>query len=512
MRRLDMLKAREILRLKHDMGLSLREIGKACNCGKTTVSEVLGRAAEAKITWPVDLSDKQLMSLLYPPVEDQDSPLEPDVEYIYSEMKKKAVTLMLLWEEYKEKHPDGIMYTQFCERYRKFKKENQLTIHKEHKAGEEVETDWAGDTMSYVDPKSGEVIPAYIFVAVLPASSYPFAYAYENMKKPNWIDAHVRAYEFFGGVPKITIPDNAKVAVVKSDIVDPVLNKSYYEMARYYGTTIIPARPVKPKDKAAGENMVGNVARRIIAALRNRQFFSLYEINQAISEHLEIFIDRPFQKIEGNRKTAFEKIDKPCLQPLPAVKYEYSEWEEARIGFNYHVEYAGFFYSTHYSYVGKMCSVRATSRTIEIYVSNERIAAYPRNYNKFKRYTTLEEHMPDEHKAVYGWNSDRFMSWADKTGPQTRNLVKKILESREYPVQSYRTCMGIMRLCKNFPPEIMEAASKEALERNTISFKYFNIILKQLAASFPKENEERIIKHENIRGSSAYAGGGINVQ
>jgi len=243
-----MLKAREILRLKYESGLSLREIGKACNCGKSTVSEVLGRAAEAKITWPVELSDKQLISLLYPPVENQNSPPEPDIEEIYYEMKKKNVTLMLLWEEYKEKHPDGIMYTQFCERYRKFKKENQLTIHKEHKAGEEMETDWAGDTMSYVEPETGEIITVYIFVAVLPASAYPFAYAYEDTKTPNWIDAHVRAYTFFNGVPRITICDNTRTAVIKSDLVDPVLNRSFYEMARYYGTTVIPARSYKPRD------------------------------------------------------------------------------------------------------------------------------------------------------------------------------------------------------------------------------------------------------------------------
>jgi len=192
------------------------------------------------------------------------------------------------------------------------------------------------------------------------------------------------------------------------------------------------------------------------------------------------------------------------------VKYEYSDWLEARIGFNYHVEYAGFFYSTHYSYAGSLCFVRATSRTIEIYVGSERIAAYPRNYNTFKRYTTLEEHMPENHKAVYGWNPDRFLSWAEKTGPETCKFIKRVLESREYPVQSYRACMGIMRLCKSHPTEIMEMASREALERNTCSFKYFNIILKQVVANSSKGQDSKIIRHENIRGSSAYAGGGIN--
>jgi transposase len=331
MRRLEMLKAREILRLKFEAGLSVREIGKACNCGKSTVSELLKRAQKAGITWPIELTDKQLMSALYPPTESTTSPPEPDMEYTFHEMKKKNVTLMLLWEEYKDKHPDGIMYTQFCDRYRKFKKQNNLSMHKEHKAGEEIEVDWAGSTMSYIDPSTGEEQTAYIFVSVLPASSYPFAYAYGDVKLPSWIDAHVRAFEYYGGVPKITISDNPKTAVTTPDLVDPVLNKSYHEMARHYGTTLIPARVYKPKDKAADENMVLNVSRRIIAALRNRQFFSLQEVNEAIEEELVKLVNRPFQKREGNRQTAFETIDKPCLQPLPNTKYEYAEWKETKI-------------------------------------------------------------------------------------------------------------------------------------------------------------------------------------
>lgn len=509
MRRLDMLKAKEVLRLKYDLGLSLRDIGKACCCGKSTVSEILTRAAEAGIAWPVDMSDKQLMSKLYPPAADKTLTPEPDVESIFFEMKKKSVTLMLLWEEYKSRHPDGLMYTQFCERYRRFKKNNKIFLHKEHKGGEEAETDWAGGTLSYTNPGMGEKVTAYIFVAVLPASSYPFAYAYENTKMASWIDAHVRAYTFFGGVPAITISDNTKTAVTKPDRIDPVLNRNYHEMARYYGTTLIPARAGEPTDKGAVENAVGNISRRIIAALRNRQFFSLNEINNAISEYLEILIDRPFQKMEGSRRTAFEKIDKPCLRPLPTVRYEYSDWVETRIGFNYHVEYVGFYYSTHYSYAGRKCSLRATMRIIEVYADGERIAAHPRNYNTYKRYTTLEEHMPDEHKAIFAWNPDRFLSWARKTGPETCRLIKSILESREYPVQSYRTCMGILRLCENNPASIAETASREACEKSTFSYKYFNMILKRLTV-YPSKMEDKIIFHENIRGVSAYAGGGIN--
>lgn len=509
MRRIEMLKAKEILKLKHEAGLSLREIGKACNCGKSTVSEVLERAAKAGITWPIELSDKQLLSLLYPPAEKKASIPEPDMEYVFYEMKKKHTTLMLLWEEYKEKHPDGIMYTQFCERYRNFKKTNQLTMHIEHAAGEEMQVDWAGTTMSYVEPETGESKPAYLFVAVLPASAYPFVYAYGNTKLPNWIDAHVRAYEYFGGVPKVTIPDNAKTAVITPDLVDPVLNKSYCEMAGHYRTVLVPARAGRPKDKAADENMVGNVSRRIIAPLRNRQFFSLFEVNQAIKEELKKLVTRPFQKMPGNRLTAFQKIDKPCLQPLPATRYEFSDWKETKVQFNYHVDYDGFYYSVKYSYVGQPCSVRATSRTIEIYIAGERVAAYARNYNPHKRYITLPEHMPEAHKAVSGWSSERFLSWAEKIGPSTREFIKRVLESREYPVQTYRACMGIMRFSKSHSPEVMESASQEALAKKTYSFKYFSIILKQVTAKTTNIMAEKNVSHANIRGSRAYARGGI---
>ncbi len=505
-----MLKAREILRLKHEVGLSLREIGKSCNCGKTTVSEVLKRAKEAGITWPIELSDKQLMSLLYPPAESKNTAPEPDMEYVFYEMKKKSITLMLLWEEYKEAHPHGIMYTQFCERYRNFKKNNKLEMHIEHKAGEEVQVDWAGQTMSYAEPTTGEIKDAYIFVAVLPASAYPFVYAYDNTKLFNWIDAHVRAYEYFGGVPRVTIPDNAKTAVTTPNLFDPALNKAYNEMAKHYGTTIVPARSGKPKDKAADENMVGNVSRRIIAALRNSQFFSISEINQAIQEELVKLINRSFQKMEGNRLTAFQKIDRPYLQPLPKTKYEYSDWKEAKVQFNYHVEYQNFFYSVHYTYVGRQCSIRATSRAIEIYIGSERVAAHKRNFNSYRRYTTLPEHMPEEHKAVSGWNNDRFLSWAEKIGPNTQKLIKSILESREYAVQTYRSCMGILKLSKGYANEIVETASREALDKNICSYKYFSIILKQSGTKTEENKAEKIIKHENVRGSKAYAGGGIN--
>lgn len=248
-----MLKAKEILRLKSEHKLSTREIARACSCGKSTVAEILDRAKSAGITWPAEVNDKQLMSLLYPPAERKERAPEPDLNYMYHEMKKKDVTLGILWEEYRDIHSEGLMYTQFCERYRVFKKLNRMYMHKEHKAGEEMEVDWAGSSIPYFDRDSQNYKHASVFVAVLPASSYPFARAYIDETSPNWICAHADAFEYFGGVPAITIPDNTKTAVIKTSLVDPTLNRSYHEMARHYGTTIMAARPYKPKDKAADE-------------------------------------------------------------------------------------------------------------------------------------------------------------------------------------------------------------------------------------------------------------------
>ncbi|HVI39950.1 MAG TPA: IS21 family transposase [Anaerovoracaceae bacterium] len=362
-----MSKVKEILRLKFDAGLSLRDIAASCNCGKSTVDDVLKRAQNAKISWPCDLNDKELLSLIYPPAEARKAAAEPDLNYIFSEMKRKHVTLMLLWEEYKRDNPDGLMYTQFCERYRSFKKTNQISLHIEHKAGEEMQLDWAGSTIPYTEPSTGEEKDAYIFVSVLPASAYPFAYAYGDMKQPNWIGAHVRAFEHYGGVPRVIIPDNTKTAVKTPDPVDPQLNTSYTEMA----------------------------------------------------------------------------------------------------------------------------------------------AAHKRNFNTFKRYTTLPEHMPESHKAVTGWSSERYLSWAEKIGPKTRHLIANILDSREYPVQTYRACMGIMRLASDYPSETVEAASKDAIDKGTCTYKYFSIILRQKAL---KESSEggKVVSNTNLRGAKSYAGGGMN--
>lgn len=507
MRRSEMLKIREVLRLNHEIGLSLREIAAACSCGKSTVSAILERAGKAGVGWPVELNDKQLMSLLYPPRERADCAPEPDMDYIFKEMKRPHVTLMKLWEEYKDRNPEGIMYTQFCERYREFKKSNNITMHKEHKAGEEAEVDWAGSTIPYYDPDRQEYLEASIFVAVLPASNYPFCYAFENEKEQNWIEGHIRAYEHFCGVPKITIPDNARTAVTKTDLFDPAINRAYMEMAKHYGTTVIAARPGSPRDKGSDENAVQNVSRRIIASVRDRQFFGIRDVNDAIKAELEKLVERPFQKMPGNRRTAYEEIDRPCLQPLPERPYEYAVWKEARVQFNYHVEYERKFYSVSYVYVNQSAWLRITGRMVEIFIDNERVAVHKRNYDKYRHYSTLPEHMPESHRAVSGWSNERFLDWAAAYGKNTRQLIQNVLDAYEYPVQAYRACMGIMSHIKGCGDAPVEKASTEANERGITSCKYFCILLKQ-KLSEKEPALEKVIAHSNIRGSQAFAEGG----
>jgi len=507
MRKTEMLKAREVLRLRNETALSIREIGDIVGCGKSTISDILHRAAEVGLEWPCELDDKQLMAILYPVGKRPSAAPEPDMDWICREIKKKGVTLMTLWEEYKEQNPDGLMYTQFCERYRGFKRKNRLEYHREYKAGEVAQVDWAGLKIPYREAASGKNNEACVFVAVLPASSYPFARAYADMTMPNWIDAHNRMLQFWGGVPEKIIADNTKTSTTKSDKFDPVLNRTYREMGRYYGTALVPARPHRPRDKGADENQVKISEQRIIAPLRNMQFFSLEEINEAISIQLDKLIHKKFQKLSASRVDLFNEIEKTALRPLPDKMFEYADWELCKVPYNYHVEIGKkddkFYYSVPYEYVGKEVWVRSTATVVEIFCDGNRIACHRRNRNKYHRYSTQEDHMPEAHKAVTDWSSERICNWAVKTGPQTERYIRNVLKSRDFPQQSYNACMGIMRLAGRSKRPDVEKACAEAMGSGLFSYKYFSLILKRITTS-NDENTSEIIAHKNIRGREAY--------
>jgi len=509
-KRLDMGKAKEILRLR-EMGLSIRDIAASARCGKSSVAETIKRADAASVRYADGYTETELEGKLFPEKTDTGaSDDEPDVSYLLVELGKKHVTRQLLWEEYKAEHPNGLMYTQFCERIRDALKADEIDYHKPHKAGEECEVDWAGTKIPYYDEAAKSFRDASMFVAVLPASNYPFAYAYPDEQTVCWIDAHVRTFQFYGGTPRILVPDCTKTSVTKTDLFDPVLSKTYYDMASHYDIMIVPARAYHPKDKNLAENAVQNASRRIIAALRNENFTSVEQINKSVREKLMEFIQRPFKKMEGCRRSAFEEIDKPALRPLPATRYELAMYASAKIGINYHVEHDGFFYSVPHENRGRECSVRATKNTIEVFVAGERVCAHARNYDKRNRYATLPEHLPENHRAVSEWNDERFLSWAGKYGPNTASYIKALLDSTEYSVQAYRSCMGVMRQAKGATREAVEAASAIALGKGLFSSKYFETAMRLAGNAHAEPKPAAMAVHGNIRGKAAYEGGGFH--
>jgi transposase len=507
MRKIEMEKAREILRQHFELGLTQREISKSVGTSLGTVSGILSKARAAGIEYPLKLSSKELGIILYPPTERQNKQkiVEPDLEYIHREMQKKGITLTLLWEEYKTENPDGLMYTQFCDRYRAFRKSNDVYMRKIYKAGERVLVDWAGLTMSYTD-KTGEVCPAYIFVAVLPASSYLYVEAFRNMKESSWIEAHVNAFEYFGGVPLIVVPDNPKTAITKANYHDPVANRTYAEMAKHYGTAIIPTRTRAPRDKAPVEKGVQVAERRIIAKLRNRQFFDFASLWIAVRDELKIVNQEPFKKLPGDRLSVFTETEKPLLRALPPTRYEFAEWKSVKSGMDYHIEFDKHYYSVPYNFAGKQLDVRATLNVIEVFYEQERVVSHIRNYRKDQRYMTLPEHMPSNHRAMSEWSVERFESWAGKFGPDTRDYICFLMQHRDHPEQAFKTCAGILRLGKTAPNSYMEIICRTAKEKNVFSYKYFNMLFKQMTSE-QEPLESKPVQHENLRGSSYYGGG-----
>ena len=507
MRRTGMDKAREILRQHFEVGLSQREISESVKVSLGTVSGILAKARAAGIGYPVEMNNKELGSILYPPLrkKGEQKYSEPDMETVHREMQKKGVTLTLLWEEYKTDHPDGLMFTQFCERYRAFRKLNDVYMRKIYKAGERVMVDWAGDTMTFTDG-SGQEQPVYLFVAALPASSYLYSEPFRDRAQQAWIDAHVHAFEYFGGVPRIIVPDNTKTAISKIDSHDPQENRTYADMARHYGAAVVPARVRKPKDKAPVETGVQIVERRIIAKLRNRQFHSFDEVWMAVRDELEEVNRKPFQKLPGNRLSVFIETEQPELRPLPPTRYECAEWKQVRAGMDYHVQYDGHFYSIPYRNAGKRLDLRATANVIEVFGDHERIASHVRSYASRVRYSTLPEHMPSNHRAMADWTPERFEAWAGKFGSDTQDYIRSLLHRREHPEQAFKTCAGILRMGESLSLAGMEALCRVAKEKNVFTYKYFSMLYKGMA---PERDKRPLapIRHDNLRGGGYYGGG-----
>lgn len=508
--RVSMRKIKEVLRLRFEHGLSHRVIAVSCGVGCTTAREYVVRAEAAGLSWPLpaELDDVALEALLFPPppkaAEAQRGAL--DWPRVHRELRRKHVTLQLLWQEYREVYPEGYGYSRYCELYRAWAKTLDVTMRFEHKAGETLYVDYAGLTMPVTNPQTGEVMAAQVFVAALGASNYTYVEATWSQGLRDWIAAHVRALEFFGGVPGAIVPDNTKGAVTSPHRYEPDLNRTYADFAQYYGCTVLPARSLKPRDKAKVEAAVQGVERRIMAPLRHRTFFSLAELNQALRKQRDVYNNRPFQKLEGARRSLYEELDRPALRPLPAQRYEFAEWKAATVHIDYHIEVNKHRYSVPYQLVHKKVDVRSTQSTVEVFFKGKRVASHQRAF-RAGGFSTLQEHMPKAHREYLAWTPERLVRWARKYGPHTAELVEKLLASHRHPQHGFRSCLGILRLGKRYGDGRLEAACRRSLALKTLGYRSIESILKNGLdqKALPEPPPPRpAIEHGNVRGPEYY--------
>lgn len=466
-----MTKYHEILRLK-SLGFSERNIARSCNVSRNTVSKILKIAARKGISWPLNesMTEDVLKNILFEK-DDKTATAKrmPNFAYVRKELKRNGVSKKLLWIEYcgdcRMNNEAPLMYSQFCYHIQQNEQKLHATMHIPHKPGMQIEVDWAGDPARIIDPDTGEVTEAWLFVGVMTYSQYAYVEAFINERTKAWITAHIHMFKFFGGVTPMLVPDNCTTAInhEKSDWYTPVLNATYHELAEHYNTAVIPARVRKPKDKPSVEGTVRNISTWITAALRNEEFFSLAELNLAIQQKLQAFNTNCFQKKEGSRLSLFLGEEKPLLAPLPAAPFEIAEWKQATVQFNYHIAVDKMYYSVPYQYIKNKVDVRITESTIEIFHNNERIASHPRLYGRPGMYSTIENHMPENHKRFLEWDGARFRKWASTIGSNTEETINAILASRQIEQQSYRSCIGLLKLADKYSVSKLEKACKQVL-------------------------------------------------
>lgn len=507
-RRTNMGKIREVLRLHYELKLSQRDIANAALISQSTVHGYLKRLKNANITWPLPnhLDDAQLETLCFPHKINKKEHQPIDFVHIHKELKKKGVTLLLLWEEYRANLPKGVGYSHFCDLYRDWAKIRDVWMPQQHKAAEKLFVDYAGVTVPILNP-DGSSYEAQVFVAAMGASNYIYAEATKTQQIPDWIGSHMRMFLFYGGCTRCLIPDNLKAGVNLSSKYEPELNRTYLEMAQHYAVAIVPARVRSPKDKSKAENAVQNVERQILAKLRHRTFFSLEELNEEIRKLLDELNRRPFQKLPGCRLSMFEEIDKPLLNPLPATPYSFADWAKGSVGQNYHVDVLNHNYSVPYKFVKQKVEARITGQIIEIFYRGKRIASHSRSFEKGK-YTTNPEHYPPEHRAYANCTPENLLSDAKTIGENVENWVRTVLDDPSvYSMQKTRICSGTLRLSKSYGNSRLNSACGRGLHLGIYSCKSIESMLKTGLDQQPlhKAEEVSIIPHhEFIRGPNYY--------
>jgi len=462
----------EILRLHYSCSLSSRQISKSLGCSRSTVSDYLKRAQKAGLSWPLPLAinDHQIEQLIFQQSSKIRSRPLPDFSYIHTELKRKGVTLTLLWSEYKETNPNGYGQSQFCRLYSEFSKKQQLVMRQDHKAGEKAFSDFAGTKLAITNTKTGEINPAYLFVCTLGASSFTFADLFWDQSSKSWCEGHAAAFSYFNGCPKIVVPDNPKPVVTKACRYEPDINPSFADMAAHFDVVIMPARVRKPKDKAKVEAAVGVATRWILAALRNRTFYSLTEARGSVRELLEKLNDRPFSKILGTRRSQYESLDKPTLKPLPSNPYKYKQFKKVAVNNDYHIEYDGHFYSVPYQLRGATVEIRSTLDCVEIFHLGTSVACHQRSFVENKA-TTVRDHRPKPHQRYDEYlRPESVIDCAVKIGPSVAALVKEVMKRSRYPELGCRTCSGILSLAHKFGDNSLEEACQRSLTINALSY------------------------------------------
>ena len=507
-----MRKIREILKLKWQDGLSNRQIATSCNVSPSTVSDLVQRAAHAGLSWPSvqEMTDRALEAMLYVDVSIRKPPQAmPDWQKVHKELSRPGVTLKLLWWEYKEIQSDGFQYTQFCYHYRQWAKHLDVVMRQHHKAGEKVFVDWAGQTVPIHNPVTGDTSDAYLFVATLGATNYSFVRLYPSMDLKNWIQAHCVAFEFFGGIPAIVVPDNLKTGVTKPNYYDPDINPTYADMARHYGVVVLPARIRKPNDKAKVESAVLHVERKILAALRDHTFFSIEEANEAIAEKLEGMNNEPFQKLEGSRTSWFLELEKPALKPLPPKRYEFRQWKKATVHMDYHVEFEKHLYSVPFKLVGKSVEILATQTMVEVFYQGMLVATHKR-LGKLERYSTKTEHMPASHQKYASRSPETMEAWAGKIGDHVQEWAHHLFERCQHPEQGYRAVLGVIQLSSKYTAERVDNACKRAISYSAYSYRSVKSILEKGLDNLSLDHavQAALPDHENVRGAKYYVAGG----
>jgi transposase len=503
-----MRRIREILRLKFEAGLSQRAIARAIGVSNSTISELFSRLALAGLGWPLPegISDTELEARLYRERgEAVADAREPDWAEVHEKLSEKHVTLRLAWQEYRADHPEGYGYSWFAERYRAWQRRIDVVMRQDHKAGEKLFVDWAGDTLPYVDTTSGEVRQASLFVAVLGASNYTYAEACADQRSESFLAAHVHAFAFFGGAPELIVPDNLKTGVTRSDRYEAEIAAPYAELAAHYGAAVLPARVRRPRDKAKVEVGVLVAYREIAAPLRRRTFYSLAELNEAIGVRLAALNARSFQKLPGSRRSVFAEREAPLLRPLPAEPFSYRTRKLATVHIDYHVELEGHYYSVPYHLVRERVELRFDARTVEVYHEGVRVALHLRS-NARGRATTDEGHMPEKHREMAAWTPQRIAAWAARTGPATAALAEAIMAARPHPELGFRSCLGILRLGERYGQARLEAACERALTCGGLSYRSVRSILEHGLDGVPSSPGAAppALKHANLRGADYY--------